>query len=99
MKTKTDARQLDQATQAHLRKMVVQAVRDGMTQVDAARTYSVSLRAISRWMKQSREGGLRALRAGKRSRRPESGHLFHTQAVRIRKLLIERMPGQLALPF
>lgn len=99
MKTKTDGRKLDQATQAHLRKMVVQAVRDGMTQVDAARTYSVSLRAISRWMKQSREGGLRALRAGKRGRRPGSGHLSHTQAVRIRKLLIERMPDQLALPF
>ena len=78
---------------------MVQAVRDGMTQVDAARTYSVSLRAISRWMKQSREGGLRALRAGKRGRRPGSGHLSHTQAVRIRKLLIERMPDQLALPF
>ncbi|MBK3823931.1 hypothetical protein G3A41_37675 [Paraburkholderia aspalathi] len=70
-----------------------------MTQVDAARTYRVSLRAISRWMKHSREGGLRALRAGKRGRRPGSGHLSHTQAVRIRKLLIERMPDQLALPF
>ncbi|KVR36414.1 hypothetical protein WK13_16125 [Burkholderia ubonensis] len=35
MKLKADARKLDQSTQAHLRKMVVQAVRDGMTQVDA----------------------------------------------------------------
>ena len=99
MKTKTDGRKLDQATQAHLRKMVVQAVRDGMTQVDAARTYRVSLRAISRWMKAAREGGLRALRPGKRGRRPGSGHLSHRQAVRIRKLIIERMPDQLALPF
>ncbi|WP_157654150.1 hypothetical protein [Burkholderia ubonensis] len=48
MKLKTDARKLDQSTQAHLRKMVVQAVRGGMTQVDAARTYGVSLRAVSR---------------------------------------------------
>ncbi|QRR07633.1 hypothetical protein FPJ27_15310 [Burkholderia sp. MS455] len=50
MKAKTDVRKLDQSTQAHLRKMVVQAVRDGMTQVYAARTYRVSLRAISGWM-------------------------------------------------
>ena len=99
MKTKTDARKLDQATQAHLRKMVVQAVRDGMTRAEASRTYGVSLRAVGNWMKLAREGGLRALRQGKRGRRPGSGHLTHTQAVRIRKLIIERMPDQLSLPF
>ncbi|WP_198390806.1 helix-turn-helix domain-containing protein [Burkholderia ubonensis] len=65
MRLKTDARKLDQSTQAHLRKMMVRAVRDGMTQDDAARTYGVSLRVISRWMKSAREGGLRALRPGK----------------------------------
>ncbi|NPT68986.1 IS630 family transposase [Paraburkholderia sp. RL16-012-BIC-B] len=79
--------------------MVVQAVRDGMTRVEAARTYGVSVRAVGNWMKQAREGGLRALRPGKRGRRPGSGHLSHPQAVRIRKLIIERMPDQLALPF
>lgn len=99
MKTKTDGRKLDQATQAHLRKMVVQAVRGGMTRVEAGRTFGVSLRAIGNWMKSAREGGLRALRPGKRGRRPGSGHLSHRQAVRIRKLIIERMPDQLALPF
>ncbi|MGF6971879.1 transposase [Paraburkholderia sp. JPY465] len=90
---------MDQSTQAHLRKMVVQAVRDGMTQVEAARTYRVSLRAISRWMKTAREGGLRALRSGERGRRSGSGHLTHRQAVRIRKLIIARMPDQLSMPF
>ncbi|SAL07696.1 helix-turn-helix, type 11 domain-containing protein [Caballeronia calidae] len=99
MNTKTDARKLDQATQAHLRKMVVQAVRGGMTRAEAARTYGVSLRAVGNWMKLAREGGLRALRAGKRGRRQGSGHLTHPQAVRMRKLIIERMPDQLALPF
>lgn len=99
MQPKNDARKLDQSTQAHLRKMVVQAVRDGMTQVDAARTYGVSLRAVSRWMKAAREGGLRALRSGKRGRRPGSGHLTHRQAVRIRKMIIAQMPDQLSLPF
>jgi transposase len=79
--------------------MVVMAVRDGMTQTDAARTYGVSLRAVSKWMKLSREGGPRALRPGKRGRRPGSGRLNHRQVVRIRRLIIERMPDQLALPF
>jgi transposase len=99
MKTKTDCRKLDQTTQAHLRKMVVQAVRGGMTRVEAARTYGVSVRAIGNWMKSAREGGLRALKPGKRGRRAGSGHLTHRQAARIRKQIIERMPDQLALPF
>ncbi|SEF12773.1 Winged helix-turn helix [Burkholderia sp. WP9] len=99
MNTKTDARKLDQATQAHLRKMVVQAVRGGMTRVEAARTYGVSLRAVGNWMKSAREGGLRAPRPDKRGRRPGSGRPTHRQAVNIRKLIIERMPDQLALPF
>ena len=97
MKRKNDARKLDGATQAHVRKMVVQAVRGGMTQTAAANIYGVSLRAVSKWMKLSREGGWRALRLGKRGRQPGSGRLNHTQAVRIRKLIIERMPDQLAL--
>jgi transposase len=99
MNTKTDARRLDGATQAHLRKMVVQAVRDGMSQTAAAKTYGVSLRAVSKWMKLSREGGLRSLRPGKRGRRPGSGRLSNKQAARIRRLIIERMPDQLTLPF
>ncbi|WP_255217860.1 IS630 family transposase [Paraburkholderia mimosarum] len=99
MNTKTDARRLDGATQAHLRKMVVQAVRDGMSQTAAAKTYGVSLRAVSKWMKLSREGGLRSLRLGKRGRRPGSGRLENKQAARIRRLIIERMPDQLTLPF
>ncbi|KVO93446.1 transposase [Burkholderia ubonensis] len=70
-----------------------------MTQTDAARTYGVSLRAVSKWMKLARDGGLRALRPGKRGRRPGSGRLTHRQAVRIRKLIIEQMPDQLSLPF
>ena len=59
MSTKTDARRLDGATQGHLRKLVVKAVRGGMAQTQAAATYSVSLRAVSQWMKLSRDGGLR----------------------------------------
>ncbi|KWO68064.1 hypothetical protein WM31_17205 [Burkholderia ubonensis] len=48
--TKTDGRKLDQATQARLMKMVVQAVRGGMTRVEAARTYGVRVRLIGNWM-------------------------------------------------
>ncbi|WP_415869536.1 helix-turn-helix domain-containing protein [Burkholderia ubonensis] len=45
----------------YLRKTLAEAVRDGMTQTAAAQTYKVSARAVSKWMKVAREGGLRAL--------------------------------------
>ena len=99
MNTKTDARKLDGATQAHLRKLAVKAVRGGMTQTEAAATYGVSLRAVSKWIKVSRDGGLRALKPGKRGRRLGSGRLNAKQAGRIRALIIGKMPDQLNLPF
>ncbi len=99
MKAKTDARKLDSATQAHLRKLVVKAVRGGMTQTAAAMTYGISLRAVSKWMKLSRDGGLKALKPGKRGRRPGGGRLNATQAARIRTRIIGKMPDQLKLPF
>jgi transposase len=99
MSTKTDARKLDGATQAHLRKLVVKAVRCAMTQTKAAARYGVSLRAVSKWMRLARDGGLRALKAGKRGRRPGGGRLNARRAARIRALIIGQMPDQLKLPF
>lgn len=99
MRTKTDARKLDGATQGHLRKLVVKAVRGGMKQTEAAAAYGVSLRAVSKWMRLSRSGGLRALKLGTRGRRSGSGHLDQQQAARIRALIVGKMPDQLKLPF
>lgn len=67
MKTKADARKLDMSTQAHLRELVLKAVRDGMTQTAAAMSFEMSVREVSRWMKVSREGSPRALRSRRRS--------------------------------
>lgn len=82
-----------------MRKLVVQAVQGGMTQTDAATTYGVSLRAVNKWIKLLRDGGLRALTPGKRGRRPGSGRLRAKQSERIRALVIGKMPDQLKLPF
>ncbi len=48
MAKKIDGRKLDPATQAHLRRSIVLAVRAGMTQTEAARTFGLSLRAVSK---------------------------------------------------
>ena len=50
MGTKIDARKLNGATQMHLRKLVVKAVRGGKTQTETAGTFGVSLRAVSKWI-------------------------------------------------
>jgi transposase len=99
MGKKTDARKLDAMTQAHLRRLAVLAVRDGMKQTAAAQKYQVSLRAVNQWMARDRTGGLKALRAKRRGRPIGGGRLNVKQAARLRALVIGRMPEQLKLPF
>ena len=99
MQGKADARKLDLATQTHLRRSVVQAVRGGMSQTQAAQVFGASLRAVNKWMALDRAGGLRALRPRRRGRRAGDGRLKPAQAARIRQLNIDSLPDQLKLPF
>ena len=100
MVEKPDARQLDAATQAHLRRLVVAAVHNGMKQTEAAKRYQVSLRAVNKWVSRERVGGSEALEPKRRGRRSGTGgRLTPRQAARIRRLVIGKMPDQLKLPF
>jgi transposase len=90
---------LDIATQTHLRRTVVQAVRGGMSQTEASKVYGASLRAVSKWMALDRTGGLRALKQKPRGRRAGEGRLQPAQSARIRQLIIDSLPDQLKLPF
>ncbi len=99
MRKTHDARTLGSAALHLLRRQVVQAVRNGMTQVAAARTFGASLRAVSKWVGLDRAGGLRALTLKRRGRRVGGGCLSGKRAERIRALIVGRMPDQLKLPF
>lgn len=94
-----DARTLEPSALHLLRRQVVQAVRGGMSQTDAARTFRASLRAVSKWRRLDREGGLRALTLKRRGRRPGEGRLNAKRAGRIRSLIVGKLPDQLKLPF
>jgi transposase len=94
-----DARTLEPSALHLLRRQVVQAVRGGMSQTDAARTFRASLRAVSKWRRLDREGGLRALTLKRRGRRPGEGRLNAKRAGRIRSLIVGKMPDQLTLSF
>lgn len=99
MPRRTDARTLAPSALHLLRRQVVQAVRGGMSQTEAARTFGASLRAVSKWRRLDREGGLRALTLKRRGRRPGEGRLSGTRAARIRSMIVGTLPDQLELPF
>ncbi len=99
MVKRVDGRSLDAATQAHVRRTVVQAVRGGLTQTAAAKLFGVSVRAVNKWMATSKEGGLRALNAKPRGRPAGAGALTPAQVTKVRQRIVDTMPDQLKLPF
>jgi len=99
MPRRKDARTLKPSALYLLRRQAVRAVRGGMSQTDAAHTFGASLRAISKWRRLDREGGLRALTLKRRGRRPGEGRLSGKRAARIRSMIVGKLPDQLTLPF
>jgi transposase len=99
MANQRDARKLDAAELVRVRRSLVQAVRGGMSQTEAARVFSVSLRAANKWIALDKLGGLRALKLKRRGRRSGAGRLNPVRANRIRQMIIDALPDQLKLPF
>ena len=95
---KHDARFLNQQAQEDLRMRVIEAVKSGLTQSEAARTFGVSRQSVNNWMQRYKEGGIRKLRTGKRGRPPAKRLAPHQAATTVR-LITERCPDQIKLPF
>jgi len=95
-----DARSLPAVAQEDLRKKAVKAVLTGMTQERAAQIFGVSRYSIIKWIAAYRKGGVKALNARRRGRKKGQGcKLLPWQAAQIAKLVAERCPDQLKLPF
>ena len=95
----SDGRKLDRATQAHVRRQVVLAVRKGMTRVEAARVFGMSLRFVQKTCSRARQGGLASLKGDERGRPCGAGLLDGVQQARIYRIIVGKMPDQLRLPF
>ena len=93
-----DARCLPSPVQEALRRKVVKAVVDGMTQTEAARQFGVSRVAVCGWMGRWSRGGAAALASGSRGRPPEI-RLSRTESARTVRLIVGKCPDQLRLPF
>lgn len=93
-----DTRRLSPEAQEALRIRVVQAVRGGLKKSHAARTFGVSRASIDTWLKKVAESDLRALRSKPRGR-PRRSRLAGWQAATTVRLITDRCPDQLKLPF
>ena len=94
---KKDARFLTSEAQEALRVRVVSAVRGGLSQTEAARVFGVSRVSVNTWMKRA-EGGVKALRTGKRGR-PKTPVLSGRDAARVVRKIVGSCPDQLQLPY
>ena len=95
-----DFRKLEPSVQAELRRRAVGLVDAGKSRQEAAAAVGVNRRFVGEWVKARDEGGDRALEGGKRGRRPgEQLALKDKDAARIRRLIADKCPDQLKLPF
>lgn len=96
---KNDARKLSPETQEQIRRQAVAAVENGMTRVAAAALFGVTRHSVDRWVKAFREKGTGALARQKRGPKSESRRLDAKQSAEVVKLITDREPEQLKLPF
>ena len=93
-----DTRTLSPQAQEELRRRVVAAIGAGMSKSEAARTFRVSRTSIDAWLRQYAKGGEAAL-AGKARGRPRRPRLTKAQTAKAIRLITDRCPDQLKLPF
>jgi len=95
-----DFRKLPPSTQAELRRVAVNMVRSGHSRIEAADAVGVNRRFVGEWVQAFEQGGEAGLAGGKRGRRPgEQKALSPRQEALIRRLIVNKCPDQLKLPF
>src|SRR5918993_4240485 len=100
MALRRDFGKLDPATQAELRGVAGAMVEAGKTRVEAAAAVGVNRRFVGEWVDAVRRSGEVALAGGRRGRRPGEQKALSARLERkIRRLIADRCPDQLKLPF
>jgi len=94
-----DARKISSEAQEALRIRIVEAVKNGMKQKEAAKFFQVAAGTVNRYMRQYRKDGKRGLFTKKQGRPKGSGRLKGWQAAQICKAIIDKCPDQLKMPF
>jgi len=93
-----DARSLPPMAQQDLRYKAVAAVQEGKTHQEAAHLYGVARGTITKWVNDKKKRGITALRSRRRGR-PPAPRLKGYQAATIVRIITDRCPEQVKLPF
>lgn len=97
---KVDARTLSPETQYEIRKQVIRLRKKGISNNDVAECLGISPSHASTIWQNYLKNGDKSIKLGIRGRRQgEKRHLLPDQEREIKKLLIDRTPDQLKLPF
>lgn len=94
-----DARSLTPEAQQELRQRAIEALKKGgMTQEAVASLLGVRRPTVAKWWAIYKKKGAKGLRARRRGRPPEPRLKGH-QAATIKRIIVDRCPNQLKLPF
>jgi transposase len=97
---KRDARKLSRDAQYELRRCCIRMLQSGKKQSEVVTTLEVSRASVVRWWRSYSREGLSGLRLKKRGRsHGEKRRLTHEQEKSIPRMLIDKTPNQLKLPF
>jgi transposase len=93
-----DARTLSPAAQEDQRRKAIRAWRSGKSKSEVALLFGVSREAVYQWIRRYEQGGPAGLRARKRGKPPTPKLAPHQAATTVR-MITDRCPDQLKLPF
>lgn len=97
---KYDARKIPREAQYELRRKCIRMLEKGMTQQLTAEVLEVARPTVSKWWGIYKREGLEGLTLRRRGRsRGEKRQLTSEQERRIQKMLVDKTPDQLKLPF
>ena len=91
---------LNHATREVIRiKAIESIVTQGMSQIEASRVFGVGAVSVNRWMSRYRKEGKKALRTKPIGRPKETSKLKPLECAWIVRMITDKMPEQLKLPF
>jgi len=97
---KTDARKLSSEVQQHNRDLAIRLFQQGQTRKQIAEIVGVHYAVACRWIKAWKQGGEAAIKLGQRGRRSvEQRRLTTEQESVLKKLICDKNPDQMKLPF
>jgi transposase len=95
---KKDARKVSPDAQRAMRERAAELYTGGMKKAEITRIFGVAPLTVHRWITAHEQGGKAALQ-GKKRGRPKGGSLKGWQAAHIAKVVVDRHPEQVKLPF